>query len=245
MKSDTSSFVTGRIWELDLLKGIAFLMMVWDHTVYDLDALFGVDLSALGLFKEGVGVICAVIFTTVCGVSITLGKHNVKHGLRLLGLALALTAGTVLADTFFDLGVTIWFGILHFLGIAMLLGYWIKRLPTWAIAALSVGCFLLGGYLRTVTVDIPFLFPIGLRTASFTSADYYPLFPHLGYVCAGILLGRLLYGAKKTRFPSLGESIPARALCFLGRHTLLLYFAHQPVLLGLLYVLQIFGVFSA
>ncbi|MBQ5968844.1 MAG: DUF1624 domain-containing protein [Clostridia bacterium] len=233
----------GRIWELDLLKGLAFLMMVWDHVVYDLDSLFGVSMDALGIFKEGVGVVCAVIFTTVCGVSVTLGRHNVKHGLRLLGLALALTAGTLLVDHFMALGVTIWFGILHFLGVAMLLGHFIKRLPNAAVAALAVGCFALGVWFETLTVSVPFLFPLGLCARGFMSADFYPLFPHLGYVCVGILLGKTLYRDKRSRLPKGGDAPLWRPLCFLGRHTLLLYFVHQPLVIGLLFLLGLCGAF--
>ena len=107
MSNSTAKAPKNRIPELDLLKGLAFLMTVWDHVVYDLDSLFGVSMDRLGVLKEGVGVLCAVIFTTVCGISVTLGKHNVKHGVRLLLLALALTAGTLTVDHFLDLGVTI------------------------------------------------------------------------------------------------------------------------------------------
>ena len=243
MEQTLSAASKGRIWELDLLKGLAFLMMVWDHAVYDLDSLFGVPMDRLGVFKEGVGVVCAVIFTTVCGISVTLGKHNLKHGFRLLALALALTAGTLTVDHFMDLGVTIWFGILHFLGTAMLLGHFIKRLPNAVIAFLGAGCFALGVWFGTLTVSVPFLFPIGLCAKGFTSADFYPLFPHLGYVCVGILLGKTLYRERRSLLPGKEETPAVRPLCFLGRHTLFLYFAHQPVVIGVLYLLGLCGAF--
>lgn len=243
MKKTIPQKANNRIWELDLLKGVAFLMMVWDHVVYDLDSLFGVSMDRLGIFKEGVGVVCAVIFTTVCGISVTLGKHNVRHGLRLLLLAFALTAGTVTVDHFLNLGVTIWFGILHFLGAAMLLGHFIKRLPNVVIALLAVGAFALGFWFQTVRVGVPFLFPLGLCEKGFTSADFYPLVPHLGYVCVGILLGKTLYRERRSRLPAAANAAVLRPLCFLGRHTLFLYFAHQPLVIGVLFLLGLCGAF--
>ena len=224
-----------RIWELDFLKGIAFLMMVWDHAVYDMYGLFGMDVSSLGFFKEGIGKICAVIFMVVCGISVTLGKHNIKHGLITFSLGMALTAGTVIADMISDFGVSIMFGILHFLGLAMIIGHFAKKLPSWLIAILGVASYIIGRYFLSMTVSLPFLFPLGLTSYGFFSADYYPLFPNIAYVFFGIVIGKLIYKEKRSIFNS--EISIFRPLNFLGRHTLVLYFAHQPVVVAVVFLI--------
>lgn len=223
----------GRIWELDFLKGIALIFMIWDHIVFDLYGFFGIDTSSLGFFQEGIGVISSVIFMTVCGVSVTLGRHNIKHGLTVFSLAAALTLFTYIFDLIASAGALILFGILHFLGLAMIIGHFAKKLPLYSLVILAAGSFALGMWFRTLTVSVPFLFPFGLVTEGFYSSDYFPLLPNLSYVFLGIIIGKTVYKEKKSLFHS---DLSGNPLCFLGRHTLVLYFVHQPVVMGVLYI---------
>lgn len=223
-----------RIWELDFLKGIALVFMVWDHIIYNLYGFFGFNVSSLGFFKEGIGVISSIIFMTVCGISLTLGRHNLKHGFVVFSLSLFLTLFTFVFDKITDSGALILFGILHFLGLSMIIGHFAKKLPVFVLAVFSALSFFLGCYFRTFTVSFPFLFPFGLTTSAFYSSDYFPLFPNLGYVFLGIIIGKTVYKNKKSLFPF---SPKKSLMCFLGKHTLLLYFAHQPVVFGLIFVI--------
>lgn len=223
-----------RIWELDFLKGVALIFMIWDHIIFDLYGFFGFDVSSLGFFKEGIGVISSLIFMTVCGISLTLGKHNLKHGLLVFSLSLALTLFTFVFDIITDSGSLILFGILHFLGLSMIIGHFAKKLPVFVLGVFSALLFFLGFYFRTLTVSLPFLFPFGLTTSTFFSSDYFPIFPNLGYVFLGIIIGKTVYKNKKSIF----NFSPKKSLmCFLGKHTLVLYFAHQPVIYFLIFVI--------
>lgn len=225
----------GRIPELDFLKGIALIFMVWDHIVYDLYGFFGFDVSFPDFFKEGIGAISAVIFMTVCGVSVTLGRHNIKHGIQVFSLGMALTLFTFIFDKITGEESIILFGILHFLGLAMIIGHFVKKLPVPVVALLAMCAFAVGAYFEKITVSAPFLFPLGLMTDSFYSSDYFPLLPNIGYVFIGVIIGRLIYKNKK----SLLNFRPKKSiLCFLGRHTLVLYFAHQPVVFGVIFIVS-------
>ncbi len=189
-----------RIWELDFLKGIALIFMVWDHFVYDLYGFFGFDTSGFGFFEEGIGRISAFLFMVLCGVSLTLGKHNLKRGAIVFSLGLALTLFTFIFDKITNSESLILFGILHFLGLAMIIGHFLKKLPLPLLAVLCIVCFGLGVYFESITVKLPFLFPFGLMTGSFYSSDYFPLFPNLAYVILGIILGKTVYKNKKSLF---------------------------------------------
>ena len=68
----------------------------------------------------------------------------------------------------------------------------------------------------------------GFAYYGFASSDYFPLMPNLGYFLLGAALGRRLYPRKESRFPV--EKVPAPFLCWCGRHSLLIYLLHQPVL---------------
>ena len=79
--------------------------------------------------------------------------------------------------------------------------------------------------------------PLGLHTVSFWSVDYTPLFPWFGVVLIGIGLGSIMYPGGGTRRFSVPE-IPSRwkdILTFPGRHSLLIYLVHQPVIILILY----------
>ncbi len=226
----------GRIAELDFLKGIALILMILNHIFFDLSQFFSADVSRFDLFASIVGKLSAVMFMTLCGVSATLGKRNVQNGLRLLFLATALSLATAVFDRVSGTEVCIKFGILHFLSFAMMLSCAVKKLPVWATGILALASYAIGKYFSTVFVDAWFLFPLGLRTRQFSSGDYYPLFPNLCFVFLGIIIGKTLYKNRKSLFKRQPGLI--KPLCFLGRHTLILYFVHQPIILAVLYVVM-------
>ena len=82
--------------------------------------------------------------------------------------------------------------------------------------------------------------PIGFTIAGIPSqADYMPLFPWLGIFLLGCVIGRTCYKEKKTLFPSADKTMKAisRPVEFIGRHSLIIYLVHQPVVYGILYVI--------
>ena len=66
--------------------------------------------------------------------------------------------------------------------------------------------------------------------------DYYPLVPWLGVALLGIVAGRTAYadGQRHFELPDLSASQPITWLCTLGRNSLVVYLAHQPLLIGAL-----------
>jgi len=70
-------------------------------------------------------------------------------------------------------------------------------------------------------------------------ADYMPLFPWLGVFLIGCAIGRLCYKDKKTLFAGRGKVMKAvsRPVEFIGRHSLIIYLAHQPIVYGILFVI--------
>ena len=115
----------------------------------------------------------------------------------------------------------------------MILWTWLQRLPRQVLPLLSFFVIATGALFDNITVSVPFLYPIGLRTAGFSSADYFPLFPYLGYFLAGVYFGLRLYPARRSLLPAFSFTGKfSRLLSFCGRHSLLLYLLHQPVLIA-------------
>ncbi len=222
-----------RVWELDAFRGLCVLGMIAVHFVYDLVDLYRFvdwEYPAAFTFIKNWG---GVLFLLISGICVTLGKRSVFRGAVVLGCGLlvsAVTAGMYLLN-FSGKGIIIYFGVLHCLGICMLVWPLFKKAPVWVVgicAALLIG---LGLYFRTFRVDSPFLFPLGLMDATFASSDYFPLLPNLGFFLVGAILGKTLYRDKKTLLPRVNEqNFVIRALSFCGRHSLWIYLLHQPIL---------------
>jgi len=217
-----------RIGELDLARGLCILGMIGVHLVYDLTEIYPLFpvYPPLFLFLKNWG---GTAFFLLSGISATLGSHPLRRGSQVLLCAAAVSAVTSLA------GSPIRFGVLHCLGACMVLWTALRKLPADALLSLAAVCMVLGAAAARTFVSVPFLYPLGLVRADFYSADYFPLFPFLGFFVAGSCLGRHLYAARRSLFPRLSFSSPAaRFLRLCGRNSLFLYLAHQPVLIFLI-----------
>jgi len=240
-----------RFWEVDALRGVAILMMVWYHFLFDLSYLGGYDINVYtGLWRYWARA-TATIFIFLVGLSLCLSLARIKQlrpgnslfrrylrrGLRIFGWGLSIT---VVTGLLFPQG-TVYFGILHFIGLAVILAYpflrW--RLPNLILGLVALG---LGFYLQGLTVDFPWLLWLGLRPESFYTFDYFPIFPWFGVTLMGIFVGNWLYAGYRRRFPLpevIGQNWALRFLGFLGQHSLTIYLLHQPALVALLTLLGV------
>lgn len=222
-----------RIWELDAFRGLCVVGMIAVHFVYDLVDLYRLvawEYPAAFAFIKNWG---GVLFLLISGICVTLGKRSVFRGAVVLGCGLlvsAVTAGMYLLN-FSGEGIIIYFGVLHCLGICMLVWPLFKKAPLWVTLSAAAVMIGLGLYFRTFRVEATFLFPLGLMPPDFASSDYFPLLPNLGFFLVGAALGQTLYQNKQTLFPRVNDkNILIRFLSFCGRHSLWIYLLHQPVL---------------
>ena len=232
-----------RIWELDVFRGICILGMVLVHFIYDLVELYGIiDWSYPAVFsfvKDWGG----VLFLLLSGVCATLGSRSVRRGLIVFACGLvctAVTAGMYLLG-FAGKYIIIWFGVLHCLGLCMILWAPLKKLPTWALAVLGAVIIAAGFWTNGIRVECTWLFPLGLTYRGFSSSDYFPLLPNLGFFLLGSVIGRTLYRKKETLLPQINAESPVlKFLGFCGRQSLFIYLLHQPVLSLLCQVIALF-----
>ena len=216
-----------RIWELDALRGLCILGMVAVHLVFDLQIPTG---KAFAFVQNWGG----VLFFLLSGLCATLGSRPVRRGAMVLGAGLLCTAVTLAGRALGMLPdyMVIRFGVLHCLGACMLLWPVFRKLPVWLLAALGTGFGVLGIYLtQCVMVEFSGFAWLGLLYPSYSSADYFPLLPYLGFFLLGAVLGRLLYAKKKSLLPQWETIWVFRALRWCGRHSLILYLLHQPLLM--------------
>lgn len=222
-----------RIELMDAARGLSLVLMVFYHFFYDLVVFAGaprwifhnVVFDPLQYFFAG-------LFILISGVSSNFSHSNVARGLKTLGVALVITLVT------YFMNMPIVFGILHFLGVCMLLygltqKLWQalnEKLP-WLVPALCAAAVVLTGrFANGVYTETPHLWMFGLVTPEFESADYFPLLPWMFVFLLGTWAGKYVregklpkwfYEAKIPFFPAV------------GRKSLLIYVAHQPILYAL------------
>ena len=239
-----------RIFELDALRGLAILLMSLFHLVFDLQAYFGVPVEIHAGPWFYVGRSSAILFMLISGASSTLGGRSIRRGLMVLGAALLVTVASIpMMGEYY-----IRFGILHFFAAMMILkgladmaikNHTLRLILAFVMVPVS---FVLGNLFKGITVDTPLLIPFGLLPPGWGSFDYYPIFPWAGVFCLGVGAGLLLYKSCKSLIPlniyaprqnpaaKAGTGV-LRGLCLLGRHSLLIYLLHQPLILGILYLI--------
>ncbi|MFC3207490.1 heparan-alpha-glucosaminide N-acetyltransferase [Aquamicrobium soli] len=226
-----------RIIAIDVARGLALLAMASYHFTWDL-GFFGYtdpSLTAFGGWKLYARCIAST-FLFLVGVSLVLAHGR---GIRWRGFwrRLAMVGGAALAITAVTLVAIpdefIFFGILHEITVASLLGLLFVRLPgllTLLVAALVIAAPF---FLSFGLFDHPLLWWVGLSTVIPRSNDYVPIFPWFGAVLAGIGATRLAVTSGLLAW--LG-TFPAnrfvRPLVFIGRHSLAFYLIHQPVLIA-------------
>lgn len=219
-----------RIWEIDFLRGIAILLMAVFHLVVDLRDFYGGPFDYFHGFWYVEGKLSAVLFMLLAGVSTIFGRNILRHGVKIFCWGMVLTVVTYI----YNPGTYIRFGILHLLGASLVLFHYMRKFPTIILCVLAVVILVLGNILIYRTAAAAYLFPFGLTTAEFVSMDYYPLLPWYGVFLFGTLTGRFLYSKRRSL---LKKPWHFGGLELLGRHSLLIYLIHQPLLLAGLYLL--------
>ncbi len=235
--------------EIDMVRGIAILMMILFHTVFDL-SFFGVSAIDVSTgFWKYFAFSTAALFLLVVGISLTLSharaatslsgyrlaRKFLYRGAGIFLLGLLVTAGTWL---YLKEGFIV-FGILHLIGISVMISPLFFRFKIFNII-LGLFFIVIGFFLTTVTGPI-WLLPLGIHPATFWSVDYEPVFPWTGIVLLGMGLGEYLYpgGVRKFTLPGIPVFF-IRPLASLGRHSLIIYLVHQPIIILLLAV--VFGI---
>jgi uncharacterized membrane protein len=87
---------------------------------------------------------------------------------------------------------------------------------------------------KALALRSDWLLPFGLHSPTFSAFDYFPLIPWLGVFLVGAALGKSVYASRRSLLP---WRMPRTFVNFAGRHSLLIYIAHQPVIMGVLYAL--------
>ena len=237
-----------RYYLIDSIRGLAIVNMVLYHLLYDMVYMFGFDMPFFR--SEGAfiweRIVCSA-FILLSGMCWHFSRNSLKRGFVVFLLGWAITLVTAIAVPAF----AIWHGVLNLLGLSMMLMVPLNKLLCKINAGVGIFISLL---LFFLTANVPnhyigfgdiklltlpdFLYSndllafLGFKSAGFSSTDYFPLLPWFFMFCTGYFLWRIIKTVKIEKI----FTVKVPVLDVVGRHSLVIYIVHQPVIYGLLYV---------
>jgi len=234
-----------RLWEVDLLRGIAIILMIIFNYSFALSYLNIYTINGGDFYWYIFPRIIAGMFISISGLSLTLSYAKIKNkaeshkkifirGLKIFGFGILITIITFF--TFPD--AFIMFGILHLIGFSMIFGQLFLKFKKVNLL-LGLIIILLGFYLQNFRFDFSWLLWLGFIPRNFYTFDYFPVLPWFGVSLLGIFFGNVLYknGKRNFKIRDLSNSITVRFISFLGRNSLTIYLIHQPLLILLLIII--------
>ena len=249
-KTKIRNQASNRFIELDILRGGAIALMIFLHVLWDLDYFGIIPLNhQIYQFQE----IVPLTFFLLVGMCLVVGKnknlnktaleqknynkHLIARGIKIFGFGIAITIVTVI----FMPDRPIIFGVLHFIGLSIILSIPFLKLKYYNILFASLIIFV-GILIGQYPIENPTVFHLvlGFHQANIWgyTIDYFPLLPWFGVALLGIVLGDILYKDNKRRFnlPDLSKYRSFTTLSWVGKHSLVIYLLHQPVIAGVLFI---------
>lgn len=224
---------------VDAWRGLAIAGVVLFHFVWDLEftgLISGIAYHPLWL---SFGRVLAGSFMMLVGVSLALSSRAPFRGSaylrRLAKIGVAAAAITLVTSYAFP-ATFIYFGILHAIAVATLVGTLFLRTPWWVSLAAGVAVVVVPSLWQSEFFDTRWLAWIGFAQTVPPSNDFVPIFPWVGVTLFGVAGTKVLVDKGKEdkldRFLPVGRS--EDALIWMGKRSLMIYLLHQPIMLAII-----------
>jgi uncharacterized membrane protein len=239
---ECSTTKSERFIELDILRGFGIIGMIFFHLLWDLD-YFGILELNRGMYNTNITF--QLLFFTLVGITLSVQSNKEKklskltykkifsHGIWLFTLGLVINFVTFLVIP----ERPVLFGVLHCIGLSIILCIPFLRFKK-SNLLLSIPIIIIGFFIRQYPIANPshIHFFLGFYQPNLWqyTLDYFPILPWVGIVLFGLGLGNILYKDNKRQFniPHIIHSRPSFFVSVLGRHSLIIYFSHQPIIMG-------------
>ena len=240
-----------RYFWIDNIRAIAMISMIIFHAVWDLVYLYGMDWE---WYRSDMAFVwqqsICWTFILLSGFCWSFSKNPLKQGLIVSAGGLIVTVVTLI----FSYDSRVIFGVLNLIGASALLMIplkkWFEKMP--AVAGFFAMFLLFGftygindrhlGFFGLELIELPWDLYKNLFTAFwgfpeiwFYSSDYFSLLPWVFLYFAGYFLYRMWKEEKIPGANCMDRKLPV--LTWLGKHSLIIYMLHQPIIFGLLEII--------
>ena len=248
-KENTNVNTKNRIKILDVLRGLCILLMVYHHAAFliKMEGLFKKSVSVrfvTGFIDSGIyqfiWFVYVCMFFILAGISSNFSRNNFKRALKVGLAALVVSAATFVIYP----QVFINFGVLHCMCICILIHALLHKTTDKIHIFVYPVLFLLWYFVlgKGYFIDAPNIPVIGWISAvigfpvyGYSALDYFPLLPWIFIFLFGTKLGIII---KARKFPDWFYEFDVKPLSFTGKFPLIIYLAHQPILLGVFYLIE-------
>lgn len=217
---------------LDLMRGLAIIMMVIFHFIYDLNYFGFIDIN---LHTNKIGIywryLIVFLFLLAVGISMVISYKIFdidKFINRILLLGFCATSISLITYLLFPQS-WIYFGIIHLICVSSIITIFFINKPNISliitIAILALSYFDI--------VKLSFIYKYLSNILPKNTLDFYPLFPWIAIIFLGIYLGHNRSYYQKIFF------LRNKSIQMLGRHSMMIYMLHQVILFT-----TIFGVYK-
>lgn len=250
-----------RIAELDVVRGICILLMLWDHfalifiiistNIWEInrtDSLFGLYQNMMYYMtspvRTVVRTVVLILFFVVAGISTQLSRNNLKRCCKLSIVALVITGLTAMVSIISDRNFYIWFGIMHCYAFCVFIYWSISKLNNSKLEFIFYLILMLLSivfiFWNPVTSGTNILLPIGIPSKNYVPAfDYFPIFPYIGAFVLGVFIGKAYYLDKKTKI-KIFEYPLFLPIKIVGRNGLIIYPLHLIIIVGVILLVGVF-----
>lgn len=259
-KKNVLDIYNKRIIEIDFIRGLALILMFMQHFIFDLRFFFHLDILS---FTDGdfflliIRPIVLVFFLLCSGVSSKFSRNNYLHSMKIAFAAILMSASTILIDQFYNLGIAVYFNVLHLLALVIFIHASIETLiirrkknrRKFVVFIELFIAILLSSIVLSFKSYISFTFinlVLGLNILDLPlMGDYLPLCPWMIFYFLGLFFAEVFYDNKLSLFEfskvkdKLEKTVSLRSILFIGRHSLIFYLLHQPIFLLLVYLLDL------
>lgn len=231
-----------RIEMIDFVRGVALLAMTLFH--------FGWDMELFGVAQPGFAAQSAMVWFARCiassfiflvGVSLVLAHENgiakkpyIVRLAKVVAAAIVISIATYIATPKFY----IFFGILHHIALASIIGLFFLRFSSWMNFLFGAFALTIGLWVKLDILSNPLWSWTGLSSHVPKSSDFVPLLPFIAAMIFGMAATQFMISKNwieviaKIKF----DNILGRAIKYIGRHSLIYYLVHQPIMIGIIVV---------
>lgn len=236
--------VKKRIFEIDVYRGLAIVMMVIFHMMYDLNNYHYTSIPLYShAFWKVYREIISFLFLGLAGFCLYQEHHRgikwkniLKREIRLLLAALAVSAGTFL----YAPSSPVWFGILHFIAAASIvaLGFLNKKRLCFILGVLLLATGYIG-LIHESRYRIAGFEWLGFGAAALDTLEIFPFIPFFGYILCGMGIAQTTSLKNDSYyFFLIPQNFLTRFLALCGNYSLSIYMVHQLVLVGIISTLR-------
>ena len=236
-----------RLQGLDILRGVAIVLMVTFHFCFDLDNFGYVDFDLKhGEFWKYFRYFIVSMFILLAGISTQLTHQNTIDLKKLSKRVLLLSGASIIVSigSYSQFPHSwIYFGVLHFFLLATLIGLPFLKLPK---ISFVLGVFIILGY-NMSWISMQWLYTMVQTPLSLPvryTQDLVSLVPRFGVYLLGISAG---YYKLENRFldinPLNNKNSFNTLFSYLGKHSFVIYLSHQIILFAFFYLIRFFQIF--